>query len=200
MPPSSADGPLHGIRILDLTTVVLGPYATQILGDYGAEVIKVEALDGDLIRANGVSRHPGMSSLFLSLNRNKRSVAVDLKRPEGRRLFLELAAGADVVVHNMRIGAIARLGLGYDAVCAVNPRVVYCAATGYGQDGPYHGKPSYDDIIQAASGLASLGRDAHGTPTYVPALIADGPARVSTSKCRCSRRWWRSISQNTWAG
>lgn len=179
MPQSSADGPLHGIRILDLTTVVLGPYATQILGDYGAEVIKVEALDGDLIRANGVSRHPGMSSLFLSLNRNKRSVAVDLKKPEGRRLFLELAAGADVVVHNMRIGAIARLGLGYDAVCAVNPRVVYCAATGYGQDGPYHAKPSYDDIIQAASGLASLGRNAHGTPRYVPALIADKTAGLA---------------------
>ena len=179
MPPSSADGPLHGIRILDLTTVVLGPYATQILGDYGAEVIKVEALDGDLIRANGVSRHTGMSSIFLSLNRNKRSVALDLKKPEGIRLFLELAAGVDVVVHNMRIGAIARLGLGYDAVCAVNPRVVYCAATGYGQDGPYHAKPSYDDIVQAASGLASLGRNAHGTPTYVPALIADKTAGLA---------------------
>jgi len=179
MPPPPDNGPLHGIRILDLTTVVLGPYATQILGDYGAEVIKVEALDGDLIRANGVSRHPGMSSIFLSLNRNKRSVALDLKKPEGRRLFLELAGGADVVVHNMRIGAIARLGLGYDAVYAVNPRVVYCAATGYGQDGPHHAKPSYDDIVQAASGLASLGQDEQGTPMYVPALIADKTAGLA---------------------
>ena len=142
-----ANGPLHGFRILDLTTVVLGPYATQILGDYGAEVIKVEALDGDLVRANGVSRHAGMSSIFLSINRNKRSVALDLKKPEGRKLFLELAAGVDVVVHNMRVAAVERLGLGYEAVRAVNPRVVYCAATGYGQDGPYRARPSYDDII-----------------------------------------------------
>jgi formyl-CoA transferase len=179
MQPPSAHGPLHGIRILDLTTVVLGPYATQILGDYGAEVVKVEALEGDLIRANGVSRHAGMSSIFLSLNRNKRSVALDLKKPEGRGLFLELAAGADVVVHNMRMAAMGRLGLGYDAVCAINPRVVYCAATGYGQDGPHRAKPSYDDIIQAASGLASLARNELGTPTYVPALIADKTAGLA---------------------
>ena len=174
-----ANGPLHGFRILDLTTVVLGPYATQILGDYGAEVIKVEALDGDLVRANGVSRHAGMSSIFLSINRNKRSVALDLKKPEGRKLFLELAAGMDVVVHNMRVAAVERLGLGYEAVRAVNPRVVYCAATGYGQDGPYRARPSYDDIIQAASGLASLGRNEQGTPAYVPALIADKTAGLS---------------------
>ena len=174
-----ANGPLHGIRILDLTTVVLGPYATQILGDYGAEVIKVEALDGDLIRANGVSRHAGMSSIFLSINRNKRSVALDLKKTEGRKLFLELAAGVDVVVHNMRVAAVERLGLGYEAVRAVNPRVVFCAATGYGQDGPYHARPSYDDIIQAASGLASLGTNAQGTPAYVPALIADKTAGLA---------------------
>lgn len=176
MRPQTDNGPLHGIRILDLTTVVLGPYATQILGDYGAEVIKVEALDGDLVRANGVSRHAGMSSIFLSVNRNKRSVALDLKNPEGRKLFLELAAGVDVVVHNMRVAAVERLGLGYEAVCAVNPHVVYCAATGYGQDGPYHARPSYDDIIQAASGLASLGANAQGTPAYMPALIADKTA------------------------
>jgi formyl-CoA transferase len=179
MPPQPANGPLHGFRILDLTTVVLGPYATQILGDYGAEVIKVEPLDGDLIRANGVSRHAGMSSIFLSINRNKRSVALDLKKAEGRKLFLELAAGVDVVVHNMRVAAVERLGLGYEAVRAVNPGVVYCAATGYGQDGPYHARPSYDDIIQAASGLASLGTNAQGTPAYVPALIADKTAGLA---------------------
>lgn len=179
MPTQPANGPLHGFRILDLTTVVLGPYATQILGDYGAEVIKVEALDGDLIRANGVSRHAGMSSIFLSINRNKHSVALDLKKPEGRKLFLELAAGVDVVVHNMRVAAVERLGLGYDAVRAVNPHVVYCAATGYGQDGPYRARPSYDDIIQAASGLASLGRNEQGTPAYVPALIADKTAGLA---------------------
>ena len=171
-----AHGPLHGLRILDLTNVVLGPYATQILGDYGADVIKLEGLDGDLIRANGVSRHPGMSSIFLAINRNKRSIAIDLKQPEGRQLFLELAAGADVVVHNMRVAAMERLGLGDQAVRAINPRLIYCAATGFGQEGPHHAKPCFDDIVQAASGLASLAGLESGTPTYVPALIADKTA------------------------
>lgn len=172
-------GPLHGIRVLDLTTVVLGPYATQILGDYGAEVIKVESPEGDLMRANGVARHSGMSSIFLSINRNKRSIALDLKKPEGRRLFLELAAGVDVVVHNMRVAAIDRLGLGYEAAKAVNPKLVYCAATGFGQDGPDRSKPSFDDIVQAASGLASLMGTEKGSPTYVPALIADKTAGLA---------------------
>ena len=171
-----ANGPLHGIRVLDLTTVVLGPYATQILGDYGAEVIKVESPEGDLMRANGVTRHPGMSSIFLTINRNKRSIALDLKKPEGRQLFLELAASVDVVVHNMRVAAIDRLGLGYEAVKAVNPKLVYCAATGFGQDGPHRSKPSFDDIVQSASGLASLMGSEQGSPTYVPALIADKTA------------------------
>lgn len=176
--PASA-GPLHGIRVLDLTTVVLGPYATQILGDYGAEVIKVESPEGDLMRANGVARNPGMSSIFLAINRNKRSIALDLKKDEGRRLFLELVAGADVVVHNMRVAAIDRLGLGYEAARAVNPDVVYCAATGFGQDGPHRAKPSFDDIVQAASGLASLVGSELGSPTYVPALIADKTAGMA---------------------
>lgn len=170
---SSIHGPLHGVRVLDLTTVVLGPVATQILGDYGADVIKVEGMEGDLMRANGVSRHPGMSSIFLSINRNKRSIALDLKQPEGRRVFLELAATVDVVVHNMRVPAITRLGLGYDDIRAVNPEVVYCAATGFGQDGPDRNKPAFDDIIQAASGMASLIGTQDGDPAYVPALVAD---------------------------
>jgi crotonobetainyl-CoA:carnitine CoA-transferase CaiB-like acyl-CoA transferase len=176
---ASTTGPLHGIRVLDLTTVVLGPYATQILGDYGAEVIKVESLEGDLMRANGVARHPGMSSIFLAINRNKRSVALDLKKLEGRRVFLELVAGVDVVVHNMRVAAIDRLGLGYEAAKAVNPKVVYCAATGFGQDGPHGAKPSFDDIVQAASGLASLVGSEQGSPSYVPALIADKTAGLA---------------------
>lgn len=177
MPPST--GPLQGIRVLDLTTVVLGPFATQLLGDYGAEVIKVESTEGDLMRANGVSRHPGMSSIFLAMNRNKRSLALDLKQEEGRRLFLELAAQVDVVVHNMRVAAIDRLGLGYEAVRAVNPQVVYCAATGFGQDGPHRDKPCFDDIVQAACGLASLVGSEHGKPDYVPALIADKTAGMA---------------------
>jgi len=176
MPPACAPGcagPLNGIRVLDLTTVVLGPYATQVLGDYGADVIKIESPQGDLMRANGVSRHPGMGSVFLGINRNKRSVALDLKQAQGRQIFFELAAGVDVVIHNMRIAAINRLGLGYDAVRVRNPQVIYCAATGFGQDGPHHAKPSFDDVIQAASGLASLNGAEDSTPAYVPALIAD---------------------------
>src|ERR1035437_8178193 len=130
-----AQGPLSGVRILDLTSVVLGPLATQILGDYGAEIIKVENLDGDLMRANGVSLHPGMGSIFLAINRNKRSIAVDLKAPEGREIMKRLIPGVDVLVHNMRVAAIERLGLGYDAVADLRPNITYCVATGFGQDG-----------------------------------------------------------------
>lgn len=174
-PPTTpaASGPLKGVRVLDLTSVVLGPVATQILGDYGADVIKVEPIEGDLMRANGVSRHTGMSSIFLAINRNKRSLAVDLKSAEGRQILLELAADADVFVHNMRVPAIERLGLGYDALRAVRPDIVYCAATGFGQDGPDHAKPAFDDIIQAASGVAGLMWQSTGTADYVPTLMAD---------------------------
>ena len=166
-------GPLQGIRVLDLSAVVLGPMATQQLADYGADVIKVEGPEGDMMRANGVSLHPGMSSIFLAINRNKRSIVLDLKSPEGLMALQRLIPTVDVVVHNMRVSAIERLGLGYEAVTAINPRVIYCAATGYGQDGPDRNKPAFDDIIQAACGLAgvsSIGRDA---PIYTPSLIAD---------------------------
>ncbi len=168
-----ASGPLAGVRILDLTAVVLGPLATQILGDYGADIIKVEPLEGDLMRANGVSRNPGMSSVFLALNRNKRSLAIDLKSAQGAAVLKKLIGDCDVLVHNMRVPAIERLGFGYEAVAAIKPDIVYCVATGYGQDGPDADKPAFDDIIQAACGLVglnSLGRDA---PDYVPSLIAD---------------------------
>jgi crotonobetainyl-CoA:carnitine CoA-transferase CaiB-like acyl-CoA transferase len=169
----TATGPLAGVRILDLTSVVLGPLATQILGDYGAEVIKIENLEGDLMRANGVSLHPGMSSVFLAINRNKRSIAVDLKSAEGREILQRLIPGADVLVHNMRVAAIERLGFGYKAVAAINPRIVYCAATGFGQDGPDRDKPAFDDIIQAACGLAGLNSIGHEEPDYAPTLVAD---------------------------
>ena len=168
-----ATGPLAGVRILDLTAVVLGPLATQILGDYGADIIKVEPLEGDLMRANGVSRHAGMSSSFLALNRNKRSLAIDLKSADGVAVLQRLLPHTDVLVHNMRVPAIERLGFGYAAVATVKPDIVYCVATGYGQHGPDADKPAFDDIIQAACGLVglnSLGRDA---PDYMPSLIAD---------------------------
>jgi formyl-CoA transferase len=152
---------------------VLGPLATQILGDYGAEIIKVENLEGDLVRASGVSLHPGMSSIFLAINRNKRSIAVDLKSAEGREILKRLVPAADVLVHNMRVAAIERLGFGYRAVAELNPDIVYCAATGFGQDGPDRDKPAFDDIIQAACGLASLNSIGHQQPDYAPTLVAD---------------------------
>ncbi|MDB5816565.1 MAG: CoA transferase [Rhizobacter sp.] len=172
-------GPLAGIRVLDFTTVVLGPLATRILGDLGAEVIKVEGIEGDLMRANGVSRNPGMSSIFMAINRNKRSIAVDLKAPDGRQVFLDLAATCDVLVHNMRIPAIERLRLAYDDVKAVNPRIVYCAATGFGQNGPHRARPAFDDIIQAASGMAGLMGQLGERPEYVPTLVADKTAGMA---------------------
>lgn len=166
-------GPLQGIRVLDLTAVVLGPLATQILGDYGADVIKLEPPEGDLMRANGVSRHAGMSSIFLAINRNKRSLAIDLKQPEGVAAVRRLLPTVDVLVHNMRSAAAERLGLGYAACAALNPRLVYCLATGFGEAGPEAGKPAFDDVIQAACGLAALLGHESGEPAYVPSLIAD---------------------------
>lgn len=173
MSASRPTGPLAGVRVLDLTAVVLGPLATQILGDYGADVIKLEPPEGDLMRANGVSRHPGMSSIFLAINRNKRSLAIDLKRPEGVAAVKRLLPTVDVLVHNMRTVAIERLGLGHAACAAVNPKLVYCVATGFGEEGPDAGKPAFDDVIQAACGLAALLGHESGVPDYVPSLIAD---------------------------
>lgn len=179
--PPTSTGPLAGIRVLDLTAVVLGPMATQVLADYGADVIKVESPEGDLMRANGVSRHKGMSSIFLNLNRNKRSVVVDLKSPAGRAALLRLAATCDVLVHNMRVKAITRLGLGYEAVKAVKPDIVYCVATGYGEAGAHAGQPAFDDVIQGACGLAELiGREA-GRPEYPPTLLADKISGLATA-------------------
>ncbi|HWA31027.1 MAG TPA: CoA transferase, partial [Rhizomicrobium sp.] len=172
-------GPLSGIRVLDLTSVVLGPLATQILGDYGADVVKVESPSGDMMRANGVSLHKGMSSIFLALNRNKRSLGIDLQTADGAAVLARLIPAADVLVHNMRVEAIERLGFGYDAVAKLNPRIVYCAATGFDQDGPDRGKPAFDDIIQAASGLAAIASAGREEPAYVPTLVADKTAGMA---------------------
>lgn len=166
-------GPLAGYRILDLTAVVLGPLATQMLGDLGADVIKVEPPTGDLMRANGVSKTRGMSSIFLAINRNKRSLAIDLKSPEGRAAIERLLPGIDVLVHNMRVPAIERLGLGYEAMRRIKPDLVYCVATGFGESGPHAGRPAFDDVIQASSGLADLLGHESGLPDYVPTLLAD---------------------------
>jgi crotonobetainyl-CoA:carnitine CoA-transferase CaiB-like acyl-CoA transferase len=170
--PQSA-GPLAGIRVLDMTAVVLGPLATQTLGDYGAEVIKVESPAGDLMRSGSIARNAGMTSVFLGLNRNKRSLCVDLRRPEGAAALRRIVPSCDALVHNMRVEAIERLGFGYEAVAALRPNIVYCAATGFDQDGPDAGKPAFDDIIQAASGLVAITGLGKDEPDFIPTLVAD---------------------------
>jgi len=179
-PPHTAmQGPLAGVRVLDLTSVVLGPLATQILGDYGADVIKVEGPEGDHARARGVTLHPGMASIYLAINRNKRSLAIDLKTEPGKEILRRLIPTVDVVVHNMRVQAIDKLGFGYEDVAALNPGIVYCAATGFDQSGPDRSKPAFDDIIQAACGLVALNSVGREQPDYSPTLIADKTAGLA---------------------
>lgn len=164
---------LRGVKIVDLTTTYLGPYATLLLGDMGADVVKVEPLEGDVGRSPGPSRNPGMGAGFLNSNRNKRSISIDLKAPEGRDALFRLTRGADALVHNMRPKAAAKLGLVYDELKRVNQGLVFCYASGFGQDGPYADQPAYDDVIQAMSGLASLNAGPDGAPRFLPSIIAD---------------------------
>ncbi|HSI19152.1 MAG TPA: CoA transferase [Sphingomonas sp.] len=163
---------LKGVRIVDLSTIVLGPYATQLLGDFGADVIKVEPPAGDLFRTARPGRPGGDGAGFLNVNRNKRSIVLDLTRDDDRATLLRLVTTADVFVHNMRPRAVARLGFDYDAVRAVRPDIVYCAARGFGA-GLQGDEPAYDDCIQAASGLAWLNAGPSGEPHYVPSVLAD---------------------------
>ena len=166
-------GPLSGTKVLDLTTVVLGPLATQILGDLGAEVIKIESPEGDIMRYAGPARHPEMGHVFLNLNRNKRSLVLDLKQPEAAPVLLALVRQSDVLMHNMRPQAMARLGFAWERMCQVNPRLVYCSAHGYGQDGPLADRPAFDDIIQGGCGLVALEMATGGEARFVPTLIGD---------------------------
>ena len=164
---------LKGVRVLDLSTIVLGPYASQMLGDFGAEVIKIESPDGDLFRAVRPGRSAKMGAGYMNSNRNKRSITLNLKTEEGKQLFYKLAKTADVIVHNMRNKTALKLGIGYDDVKAHNPEIIYCGAQGFGEAGPLADAPAYDDIIQAASGFAHLNADAEGNPRYAPTIIAD---------------------------
>jgi crotonobetainyl-CoA:carnitine CoA-transferase CaiB-like acyl-CoA transferase len=168
-------GPLKGIKVIDMTSVLMGPFATQTLGDYGADVIKVESPDGDVTRQIGPTRHPGMGPVFLNTNRSKRSICLDLKKPAGREAVLRLLKTADVLVYNVRPQAMARLQLGYDVVSKVNPRLIYAGVFGFGQDGPYAAKPAYDDLIQGATALPALMAQTSedGVPRYVPNALVD---------------------------
>ncbi len=167
-------GPLHGVRVLALTTVVMGPYATQILADFGADVVKVEPPDGDVMRYAWPFRHPGMGSIFLNTNRNKRSVVLDLKQAADRGACLALASKSDVLVYNIRPQAMARLRLSYREVREANPRIIYVGCFGFSQRGPYAAKAAYDDMIQGAAGIPwLLQKQGAAEPRYAPMIVAD---------------------------
>jgi crotonobetainyl-CoA:carnitine CoA-transferase CaiB-like acyl-CoA transferase len=179
-----ATGPLKGIRILDLTSVVNGAYGVQILADQGAEVIKIEdpggtrGGGGDIMRWSGhlpEGAHAGMGPIFLTINRNKRSVVLDLKKPEARRALFRILKTCDALVSSVRYEGLRRLGLAYEDVAAVKPDIVYVHAAGYGSEGPYAGEPAYDDLIQSASGCADVlpRTDGNDTPRILPTLMAD---------------------------
>ena len=167
-------GPLTGVRVIDLTSIVMGPYATQILGDMGADVIKVESPEGDVFRQVAPFRHRGMSAAFLNLNRNKRSLALDLKDDEDQQALKRLIGGADVFVTTVRPQALRKLGFDYQSLCETNPRLIYCGAYGFSEEGPYAGRPAFDDIIQAMCGVASIeGNNDVDGPRYVKTIFAD---------------------------
>ncbi|MET7934149.1 CoA transferase [Streptomyces sp. NPDC005322] len=168
----NATGPLDGVRVIDLSTVVMGPYAAQILGDLGADVIKIESpVDG--VRVGPYRHTPGMTPLALNVNRNKRSVTLDLKRDDDRERALELIDTADVLITNMRPGALARLGLDHEQVATRNPRLVYAHGQGFRGDSDRAGNAAYDETVQAASGLVDVANRAIGSPVYLPTILAD---------------------------
>jgi crotonobetainyl-CoA:carnitine CoA-transferase CaiB-like acyl-CoA transferase len=167
-------GPLDGVRVVDLTTIVIGPICSRTLADYGAEVIKVEAPGGDLLRtmAEG-SRNPGMSGKFINFNRNKRSIGLDIKKPEGLEALLRLIDKADVFVSNVRPDALARAGLDHEGLSKRNPRLIHCSILAFGRGGRYYGRPAYDPVIQSLSGVAGTIARATGEPRFVPMVMTD---------------------------
>lgn len=176
--PDQPTGPLHGVRIIDMSSVVMGPFATLIFADMGAEVIKVEfdkgKLPGDMMRYAGYSPDKQRGPIFAALNRNKKAVTINASSEEGKAQLSELLAGADVFFHNVRMAGMARLGFDYEGVCAINPNIIYTHCAGYGAGGPYAKYQAYDDLVQAASGFASLhAQRSGGDPEYAPSLIAD---------------------------
>ncbi|MEM7348279.1 MAG: CoA transferase, partial [Chloroflexota bacterium] len=167
-------GPLSGITVIDLTTILMGPFATQHLGDMGADVIKIEPPGGDGIRYANQGRSPGMSNLFLNNNRNKRSLVLNLKHAAGKSVLEKLLKQGDVLVSNVRPQAMARLGLSYEDVVKINPRLIYVACFGFGQTGPYAERPAYDDLIQTMAGIPNLFERAYDDePKFLPANFCD---------------------------
>lgn len=168
-----ASGPLHGVRVVDLTTMVMGPYCTQIMADMGADVIKVEPPEGDATRYISAGPAPDMSGVFVNVNRGKRGIVLDLRTDEGKAAMTALVAGADVFIHSMRAKAITKLGLDYGAVAAINPAIVYTNCYGYGRRGPDGDRPAYDDTIQAECGLPAVQQQLTGRADYVGTIMAD---------------------------
>ena len=166
-------GALEGIKILDLTSVGFGPYACQILGDYGAEVIKIESPEGDITRGIAPFRNRGMGHFFINANRNKRSLVLDLKSKKGKAAFFKLVENSDVVMTSIRPAAMERLGIGFTTCKQINPSLIYVALVGFGQSGPYAKRPAYDDIIQGVSGMAAMQGGREGDPTFVNASVCD---------------------------
>jgi crotonobetainyl-CoA:carnitine CoA-transferase CaiB-like acyl-CoA transferase len=185
-------GPLDGVKILDLTTVVMGPYATQILADLGADVIKVEPPEGDVMRFAWPARHASMGHIYLHANRNKRAIALDLKQAAARDALLALAKNADVLVYNIRPQAMARLKLAYEDLRAVNPRIIYVGGFGYSQRGPYAAKAAYDDLIQGAAGIPwLLKKQGADVPRYAPVIIADRTVGLHIANAVCAALYAR---------
>jgi len=173
MKPEFKRGPLTGIKVLDLASVIMGPVAAQHLADMGADVIKVEAPEGDLTRSIGPRKSGDMGAVFITCNRNKRSVVLDLKQPRARDVLHRLVAGSDVLIHSVRTASAKKIGLTYDELRKHNDRLVYCHVKGYSDDGAYAGQPAFDDTMQAESGLAMLQTAVAGEPRYVPSSIVD---------------------------
>jgi crotonobetainyl-CoA:carnitine CoA-transferase CaiB-like acyl-CoA transferase len=169
----SATTALGNLVVLDLSHALAGPFASTMLGDYGAEVIKIEPLDGDIARAWGPPFYGGESAYFVNLNRNKKSVALDLKHPEGRAIFFRLLEGADIVLENLRVGAVKKLGIDYERARDRNPRIIYCSISGFGQDGPYRERAALDLVVQAESGMISITGEPGGRGVRAGVSIAD---------------------------
>ncbi len=192
---SPKTGPLSGLKVLDLTTVLMGPYTTQILGDMGADIIKIESPEGDSVRGIGPFRNPGMGAIFLQANRGKRSIVLDLKQPQGREALLKLAETADVLITNLRPQVMERLRLGYADVAAANPDIIYAGLFGYGQDGPYAARPAYDDLMQGGTGIPSLvQRAGNPGPRYAPLAIADRVVGIWAVGAITAALWHRERS------